>query len=105
MPTRIYRANDMREALNQIKQDMGPDAYIVHQSQVAASRWGLFKRKQWEIVASAPNAEREPFAPKPETNGSELAAEVAELRLKLSRLVRAADLARLPDTSESLTDA
>jgi flagellar biosynthesis protein FlhF len=103
MPTKIYRAYDIREALSQIRQDMGPDAYIVHQRLLPASRWWPFGRRQWEIVASAPKDERE--APPPRLEGlAELAAEVADLKARLSRLARAADLTRLPEVSEPLTD-
>jgi flagellar biosynthesis protein FlhF len=103
MPTRIYRASDIREALNQIKQDMGPDAYIVHQRPLRRSGWWPFGRKEWEIVASAPGGDRVPSPPVQDAGGSALVAEVSELRATLSRLMRAADLARLPESSETLT--
>ncbi len=103
MPTRIYRASDIREALNQIKQDMGPDAYIVHQRPLRRSGRWPFGRKEWEIVASAPGGDRVPSPPVQDAGGLALAAEVSELRATLSRLMRAADLARLPESSETLT--
>lgn len=104
MPIRIYRASDIREALSQIRQDMGPDAYIVHQRQLRRSGWWPFGRKEWEIVASAPGSDRVLPPPVPDADGSALAAEVSQLRATLSRLVRAADLARLPESSETLTE-
>ncbi|MCC7353020.1 MAG: hypothetical protein IT330_04620 [Anaerolineae bacterium] len=104
MPTRVYRASDVREALSQIKQDMGPDAYIVHQRQLPRSGRWPFGRREWEIVASAPGGIREAPLPVQDTNGAGLAAEMSELRARLARLVRAADLARLPESSETLTE-
>lgn len=101
MPTKIYRAYDVREALSQIRQDMGPDAYIVHQRLLPASRWWPFGRRQWEIVASAPKNERE-APPAPAEGLSELAAEVADLKARLSRWMQVADLVRLPEMSEPL---
>ena len=53
MDLRTFRANTMSAALTEVKQEMGPNAMILHTRTIYKPRWlGLRKREMFEITAS-----------------------------------------------------
>ena len=100
---KIYEANDMRQALAQVYRELGPQAQILHQRELPPMGMWPFRRRRWEIIATddVPGA-RQPSAD--EAHDGKLEAEIADIRSSLSRLVRSANLHRLPESTPALTD-
>ncbi|WP_026962082.1 hypothetical protein [Alicyclobacillus herbarius] len=54
MIVKRYVVNEMPEAVQQIRQDLGPDAVILSSRRIYSRRfWGLMKRSQIEVLAAA----------------------------------------------------
>ena len=99
--TKVFRNRDLGAALAQVGRELGPDALILDQRYVRGAAWWPFRRPRWEIVA----------AEAPEGNDiaageaiERLTAEVAELKERLTHLISAADLVRLPRTTRALSE-
>src|SRR4051812_21949581 len=52
MDVRTYRARSIQEALRLIREDLGPDAAVLHTREVSAGMLGLFGARQIEVTAS-----------------------------------------------------
>ncbi len=52
MDIRTFRAATLQEALEQVRETLGPDAAVLHTRQVKRSRMGLFSSKLIEVEAS-----------------------------------------------------
>lgn len=52
MNLKRYRVNNIQEALQQIKKDLGPDAIIVSTRQVKESKFGMFGKTMLEVTAA-----------------------------------------------------
>jgi flagellar biosynthesis protein FlhF len=100
---KIYEANDMRQALAQVYKELGPHAQIIHQRELPAAGVWPFRRRRWEIIATD-ETPGSPSLAAGETHDSKLEAEIADIRDSLTRLVRSANLHRLPDSTAELTD-
>ena len=79
--------------------EMGDEAVVLYQRRVATSRWWPFSARQWEVGAAQLANKSVPATSMPE---QPIEADLAELKGKLSMLVQAASLARLPGCSEAL---
>jgi flagellar biosynthesis protein FlhF len=66
MDIRTYRARSMHAALSMVRQDLGPEAAVLHTREVATSRWfGLWRGEPWiEVTASAEVNVPSRFAPR-----------------------------------------
>jgi len=63
MNLKRYRVNDIKEAMNLIKRDLGPEAIIVSTRQVREGKFGLFGKTMLEVTAARddkPKAEPAP---------------------------------------------
>lgn len=53
MEIKTYRANSLQEALQLVRNELGPDASVVHTRELKQSRMGLFRKTVVEVSASA----------------------------------------------------
>ncbi len=52
MEIRTFRAATLQEALEQVRETLGPDAAVLHTRQIKRSRLGLFASSEVEVEAS-----------------------------------------------------
>ncbi len=72
MNLKRYRVNNIQEALQQIKKDLGPDAIIVSTRQVKESsgKFGLFGKTMLEVTAAKDKKSSQPASKKPAAKAS-----------------------------------
>lgn len=104
MATKVFRAKELRDALTNMRNDLGPNARILAQRQLPHAGRGilgwLFPGDRYEIVATddPPAPEQKPAI----DNFAMLEEELADLKSKLTQLVHSANLSRLPRTTRAL---
>jgi flagellar biosynthesis GTPase FlhF len=99
---KIYRAHDIRDALRTMQAEMGPQAAVISERRMPTVRWWPFAPKMWEVVAS--DQLTAPAQTAPDANQHALETQLAEMRGTMERLMRANNLARLPEVSTILAD-
>jgi flagellar biosynthesis protein FlhF len=52
MDLRTYRAWSLQDALRLVREDLGPEAAVLHTRKMRAGIWGWFGMKQVEVVAA-----------------------------------------------------
>ena len=51
MHIRTFRAANLNTAMVMIRDQMGPDAVVLHTREIGGGRWGLWGRRQLEVTA------------------------------------------------------
>ncbi len=116
MKVRKFAATEMTDALRQIRQELGPDAIILHAKQGDdAGFWKLFRRPSVEVVAALdddeptePSTARTAIAASapavPETMGAlrDIQRAVAELRTRIDAMAARSDAVQVAHLGEVL---
>lgn len=88
MYKKTYRVNQVKDALTQIKHELGPEAEIVEREIPRKGFSRLFKKKEYEIVAFISKEEREKFLRKKEANkkrGIQNEVQISELLSEIQK--------------------
>lgn len=102
MDIRTFRAATLQEALEQVRETLGPDAAVLHTREVKRSRLGLFSSSLVEVDASIEMPVAGRFARRHSPNATEAAAgnSVSESRTKRSQPLAPATATPTPDTNK-----
>lgn len=88
MYKKTYRVNQVKDALTQIKHELGPEAEIIEREIPRKGFSRLFKKKEYEIVAFISKEEREKFLRKKEANkkrGIQNEVQISELLSEIQK--------------------
>lgn len=96
MDLRTYRARSLQEALQMVREDLGPEASILHTRKAASGIWSWFGMQQVEVVAAVDAEVPSRLACSPIASGSAqsgswtvvMPAELEDYRLRLRQRLK-----------------